>query len=35
MWFTVYIPAGVVFKGVGVLLHIEQGVTVQADYRSL
>lgn len=27
MWFTVCIPAGVVFEGVGVLLHIEQGVS--------
>lgn len=35
MWFTVCIAAGGVFEGVGVLQHIEQGITVQADYRSL
>lgn len=35
MRFTVCIAAGGVFEGVGVLLHVEQGVTVQADYRSL
>lgn len=34
MWFAVCIAAGGVFEGVGVLQHIEQGITVQADYRS-